>query len=65
MNRNESLTRREREVAALVAAGLSNREVAERLVISERTADAHVEHILAKLGISSRTEITALLGEPG
>ena len=64
-DRAEPLTRREREVAALVSAGLSNREVAERLVISKRTADAHVEHILAKLGISSRTEITALLGEPG
>ncbi|MFC7218271.1 ATP-binding protein [Streptomyces polyrhachis] len=57
-----ALTRREREVAELVAQGLSNREVAERLVISKRTADAHVEHILAKLGFSSRSEIAALLG---
>ncbi|KPI11591.1 transcriptional regulator, LuxR family [Actinobacteria bacterium OK074] len=56
----DALTRREREVAALVAQGLSNREIAERLVISKRTADAHVEHILAKLGITSRTEIPAL-----
>jgi DNA-binding CsgD family transcriptional regulator len=55
----DALTRREREVAALVAEGLSNRQVAERLVISKRTADAHVEHILAKLGFSSRTEIAA------
>jgi non-specific serine/threonine protein kinase len=56
----ESLTRREREVAGLVAQGLSNREIAERLVISKRTVDAHVEHILAKLRITSRTEIPAV-----
>jgi DNA-binding NarL/FixJ family response regulator len=58
------LTTREREVAALVAGGLSNRQIAERLVISKRTADAHVEHILAKLGATSRTEIHALLAPP-
>jgi non-specific serine/threonine protein kinase len=56
----DALTRREREVAALVAQGLSNREIAERLVISKRTADAHVEHILAKLGVGSRGEIPAV-----
>ncbi|WP_329117129.1 ATP-binding protein [Streptomyces sp. NBC_01465] len=55
------LTRREREVAALVHQGLSNREIAEKLVISKRTADAHVEHILAKLGFGSRGEIAALV----
>jgi predicted ATPase/DNA-binding CsgD family transcriptional regulator len=60
----ELLTRREREVAELVAKGLSNRAVAELLVISKRTADAHVEHILAKLGFSSRTEIAAALTRP-
>ncbi|MFI0978177.1 ATP-binding protein [Streptomyces sp. NPDC021093] len=56
----ESLTRREREVATLVSAGLTNREISEQLVISKRTADAHIEHILAKLGFSSRTQIAAL-----
>ncbi|MFI5803549.1 ATP-binding protein [Streptomyces sp. NPDC051561] len=58
----DQLTRREREVAGLVSAGLTNREISERLVISKRTADAHVEHILAKLGFSSRTQIAALAG---
>jgi DNA-binding NarL/FixJ family response regulator len=52
-----SLTAREREIAGLVAEGLMNREIAERLVISKRTVDAHVEHIRAKLGASSRVQI--------
>ncbi|WP_460366729.1 ATP-binding protein [Actinocorallia lasiicapitis] len=56
------LTPREREVAGLVAEGLSNRQIAERLVFSKRTADAHVEHILGKLGFSSRTQIAAMIG---
>jgi DNA-binding CsgD family transcriptional regulator len=51
------LTSREREIAALVAEGLANREIAERLVISKRTVDAHVEHIYTKLGISSRVQL--------
>jgi non-specific serine/threonine protein kinase len=53
------LTRREREVAALVAEGLSNKDVAARLVISQRTAESHIEHILQKLGYTSRTQIAA------
>ncbi|MFE6664831.1 LuxR C-terminal-related transcriptional regulator [Streptomyces sp. NPDC057697] len=57
----EPLTPREREVATLVARGLSNREVAEHLVISKRTADTHVERILTKLDIVSRTEIASVL----
>jgi predicted ATPase/DNA-binding CsgD family transcriptional regulator len=55
------LTAREREVAALVSEGLSNREIAERLVISKRTTDSHVEHILTKLGFTSRAQISALV----
>jgi DNA-binding CsgD family transcriptional regulator/sugar lactone lactonase YvrE len=52
-----SLTRREREVAILVAHGLTNREIATRLFISERTAESHVEQIRGKLGFHSRVEI--------
>jgi non-specific serine/threonine protein kinase len=54
-----ALTRRERQVAELVAEGLSNRKIAERLYVAKRTVDAHVEHIFAKLGFSSRTQIAA------
>jgi non-specific serine/threonine protein kinase len=51
------LTRREREVAALVALGWSDGRIAERLVVSQRTVAAHVEHMLNKLGFASRTQI--------
>jgi non-specific serine/threonine protein kinase len=57
------LTVREREIAALVARGLSNRAIAARLVISKRTVDAHVTHIFAKLGLSSRVQLTIWLGD--
>ena len=53
------LTKREREVATLVASGHSNREIAASLVISPRTAETHVENILTKLGFTSRTQIAA------
>jgi DNA-binding CsgD family transcriptional regulator len=53
------LTAREREVAALVATGLSNKEIATKLVISERTAEGHVERILSKLGFRSRAAIAS------
>ena len=54
--RAEGLTSREREIAGLVTEGLSNREIAERLVISKRSVDAHIEHIYGKLGVSSRVQ---------
>jgi predicted ATPase/DNA-binding CsgD family transcriptional regulator len=57
------LTRREREIADLVANGLSNRDIAASLVISRRTAEGHVEHILAKLGFTSRAQIAAWVAE--
>ena len=50
------LTTREREVLALVAEGYTNRRIADELFISESTAGVHVSHILAKLGVESRTE---------
>jgi DNA-binding CsgD family transcriptional regulator len=53
----DPLTSREHEIAALVAEGLSNREIAVCLVVSKRTVDAHVEQIYAKLGISSRVQL--------
>ncbi|WP_345431032.1 ATP-binding protein [Actinoallomurus vinaceus] len=53
------LTRREREIADLVAEGRSNKEIAAALVISQRTAEGHVEHILRKLGFTSRSQIAA------
>jgi predicted ATPase/DNA-binding CsgD family transcriptional regulator len=57
------LTAREQEIASLVAAGLSNRQIAERLFISRRTVDAHLEHIFGKLGITSRVMLTIHLRE--
>ncbi|HLY23993.1 MAG TPA: LuxR C-terminal-related transcriptional regulator [bacterium] len=55
----ETLTAREREVASLVAQGLTNRQVAARLVVTERTAETHVQNILNKLGFTSRAQIAA------
>jgi predicted ATPase/DNA-binding CsgD family transcriptional regulator len=60
----KQLTRREREIAALVMAGLGNREIAERLFLSKRTVDSHLEHIFAKLGFSSRTQLASWVIAP-
>ncbi|MFI6778119.1 protein kinase [Nocardia sp. NPDC050412] len=57
------LTTREREVADLVADGLTNRAIAARLHISQRTADGHVEHILTKLGFTNRAQIAAWVAD--
>jgi DNA-binding CsgD family transcriptional regulator len=59
------LTAREIEVASLVAAGKSNREIANILVISERTAETHVMHIRHKLHVSSRTAIAVWAAQRG
>jgi predicted ATPase/DNA-binding CsgD family transcriptional regulator len=53
------LTARELQVARLIAAGRSNKQIAAELVIAQRTAENHVEHILTKLGFTSRTQVAA------
>jgi predicted ATPase/class 3 adenylate cyclase/DNA-binding CsgD family transcriptional regulator len=59
----EPVSARELEVAALVARGLTNRQIAERLVISVRTVDRHVENLLRKLGLAGRAQIAAWVVE--
>ncbi len=61
----DRLTAREREVLRLVATGMTNREVADHLTIAVRTVDRHVTHILAKLGVTSRTAATTVAHERG
>jgi DNA-binding NarL/FixJ family response regulator len=58
-----TLTRRERQVADLVAQGLTNKEIAARLVIAQRTAEGHVARIRAKLGFTTRTQLAAWVTE--
>lgn len=57
----DKLSPREREVADLVAQGLRDREISSRLVISRRTAESHVAHILTKLGFSSRVQLATFV----
>jgi DNA-binding NarL/FixJ family response regulator len=56
------LTPREREVALLAAAGFSNRQIAERLLLSHRTVGAHLRQVFPKLGVSSRAALRDALG---
>jgi DNA-binding CsgD family transcriptional regulator len=61
----EGLTQREREVAALIARGKSNREIADALVVAPHTIETHVSSILSKLGFTSRTQIAVWATEKG
>ncbi len=63
--RTDPLSPRERQVADLVVAGLSNREIAGRLVLSERTIESHVRSTLTKFGCRNRGELIRTLGTPG
>jgi DNA-binding NarL/FixJ family response regulator len=61
----ETLTAREREIAGLMADGLTNHEIAERLVITEGTVEVHVKHILGKLGFRSRAQVAGWFARQG
>ena len=54
-----ALTRREWQICELIAEGLSNRQIAERLVISPRTAESHVQNALSKLDFANRSQVAA------
>ena len=57
------LSEREQEVAVLISQGMMNREIGERLSISERTVDRHVANILNRLGLTSRAQVAAWVVE--
>ncbi len=60
-----TLSRREREVAALVARGRTNREIGDQLGISDRTVESHIEHVRQKLGLGSRAEVAVWAAAEG
>lgn len=62
---SSGLTRREREIAALVATGLTNREIAGKLYLSVRTVEVHVDHALTKLGFRTRTQLAVWMHRAG
>lgn len=64
-HRNLGLSPRETEIVRLLATGMSNREIGEALFVSARTVSTHVEHVLAKLGVSSRVQAAALAVRSG
>ena len=57
---HQDMTGREKEILALMVEGLSNNEIAERLIVSQSTVKFHVSNILSKLGVTGRTEAVAL-----
>jgi non-specific serine/threonine protein kinase len=59
------LTAHEREIASLMADGLSNHDIAKRLVITEGTVEVHVKHILSKLRFRSRTQVAGWVARQG
>jgi DNA-binding CsgD family transcriptional regulator len=60
-----SITRREREIAVLAAQGLASKQIGARLFISARTVDNHLAKVYVKLGVRTRAELAALLGDAG
>jgi DNA-binding NarL/FixJ family response regulator len=61
--RTSALTPRQQELVCLIAQGLTNREIAQRLGLSVFTVKHHVSHILSKLGVKSRTQVAFLVGQ--
>jgi len=59
------LSRRESEVAALIARGLTNKQIAAELIVAETTVDRHVSHILGKLGFATRAQVAVWVAERG
>jgi len=57
------LSRREIEIAGLVAAGMTSRAIADKLFLSERTVETHVTHIMTKLGFSSRAQVATWIAD--